>query len=155
MNRATVGSARVPLGHPLRTAPLGASLASTAIAATTAAALTDRGLELAQGGQTAQAAELWVQALEIAADYHPALFNLGYMHLSAGRFKAAKPFLDRAAEASPRDFNTHYLGGVVSQKLGQGDDALRSWRRALEIRPDHFKLMQIMAVEYGKGPLPP
>ena len=115
------------------------------------AVLTDRGLALAQGGRTDEAAKLWHQALEVAPDYFPALFNLGYMHFSAGLFAEARPHLARAAKASPKDFNVHYLLGVAAQKLGRGDEALRWWRKALELQPSQFQLMQIMAVEYGKG----
>lgn len=115
------------------------------------ATLTDRGLELAQSGQTATAADLWRQALKLAPEYFPALFNLGYMHFSAGQFETSRPLLERAATASPEDFNALYLLGVVNQKLGRVDDALQAWRRALGIRPDQFQLMQVMAVEYGKG----
>ena len=125
--------------------------AGLAVAAETAATLTDRGLELAQSGRAPAAAELWKKALEIAPEYYPALFNLGYMHYSAGSFKHAKLFLEKAAEVSPQDFNAHYLHGAVAQKLGMTDTALRAWRRALALRPDHVELMQIMAVEYGKG----
>ena len=115
------------------------------------ASLTDRGLELAREGRQAEAADLWRQALDAAPDYFPALFNLGYMHFSAGRLEAAEPLLARAAAAAPGEFNAHYLLGVANQKLGRGDAALRSWRHALDIRPDHYRLMQVMAVEYGKG----
>ena len=73
------------------------------------------------------------------------------MHFSAGQFEQAAPLLERATTANPNDFNAHYLRGVVAQKLERGDEALRAWRNALSLRPDHFQLMQIMAVEYGKG----
>jgi tetratricopeptide (TPR) repeat protein len=39
----------------------------------------------------------------------------------------------------------------VRSQLGRTEDALRAWRAALALRPDHVKLMQIMAVEYAKG----
>jgi len=105
------------------------------------AALTDRGLELARGGETAAAAGLWQQALELAPDYFPALFNLAYMRFSSGNLEAAEPLLRRAVTALPTDFNAHYLLGVTNQKLGRGDEALKAWRRALEIRPDQFQLL--------------
>ena len=73
------------------------------------------------------------------------------MHFSAGRFAEARTHLARAAEASPSDFNAHYLLGVAAQRLGRGDEALRWWRNALDLQPSHVQLMQIMAVEYGKG----
>lgn len=115
------------------------------------ATLTDRGLELAQGGRVSEAADLWQRALAVAPDYFPALFNLAYMHYSAGELEAARPLLERAAAASPSDFNAHYLLGAVNQKLGRIDEALVAWKRALAAQPGHYQLMQVMAVEYGKG----
>ncbi|MCY4188007.1 MAG: tetratricopeptide repeat protein, partial [Bryobacterales bacterium] len=127
------------------------ALAAARAQAEEAPALTDRGLALAQGGRPQEAAKLWRQALEESPGYFPALFNLGYMHFSAGRFAQAAPLLERAAAASPNDFNAHYLRGAAAQKLGRGDEALRAWRSALRLKPGHFKLMQVMAVEFGKG----
>lgn len=116
-----------------------------------AEALSAKALELAQARQTAEAEKLWKQALAINPKLFSAAFNLGYLYYSQKQFAEAEPFLATAAKSQPKDFNTQYLLGVVRSQLGRTDDALRAWRTALAIRSDHVRLMQIMAVEYGKG----
>jgi tetratricopeptide (TPR) repeat protein len=73
------------------------------------------------------------------------------MYQSQGQYSKAEPWLERAAAEQPNDFNARYLLGVTQSHLGKTDAALRQWRAALALRPDHVKLMQVMAVEYGKG----
>jgi tetratricopeptide (TPR) repeat protein len=61
------------------------------------------------------------------------------------------PLLREAVKERPKDFNAHYLLGGALAQTGQTEDALREWRLALEIQPDHLKLLQLMTVEYLKG----
>ncbi len=117
----------------------------------TAAALSDQALELAKQHRTEEARKLWEQALARDPNYFPALFNLGYLHFSAGQMAEARPWLARAAEVDPKDFNARYLLGHVLVSLGERDGGLRQWRAALEIQPRNLKLIQVMIVEYGKG----
>ena len=114
-------------------------------------ALSAQALEMAQQRRFAEAEALWQRALKASPNLFSAAFNLGYMHQSQGEYAKAEPMLARAVRAQPKDFNARYLLGATISQLGRGDDALRQWRAALELRPDHAKLMQIMAVEYGKG----
>jgi tetratricopeptide (TPR) repeat protein len=107
--------------------------------------------QLAVSKKFDQAERLWKRALEISPRFFPALFNLGYMYFSTEQFEKAVPFLERAAEAFPGDFNTRYILGASQQKLGKRDAALRAWRKALDLQPRHLRLMQVMAVEYGAG----
>ena len=113
--------------------------------------LSDRALEMAQQKRFAEAEKLWKQALAVSPDHFSSSFNLGFLYYSRGQFALAEPCLARAAKLEPKDFNARYILGAALQQLGRSDDALREWRAALKIRPDQVKLMQIMAVEYGKG----
>lgn len=113
--------------------------------------LSDKALEFASQRRFAEAERLWLEALETSPDFFPALFNLGYMYYSNGDPAKAEPVLRRAVRISPKDFNARYLlGGALSQ-INKPDEALRQWRAALGIQPRHPKLLQLMAVEYGKG----
>jgi tetratricopeptide (TPR) repeat protein len=113
--------------------------------------LSQQALAMAQQKNFAEAERLWKRALELSPRLFSAAFNLGYMYQSQGQYSKAEPWLTRAAGEEPNDFNARYLLGVTLSHLGQTDAALRQWRAALAIRPDHVKLMQVMAVEYGKG----
>jgi len=114
-------------------------------------ALSGRAAELARERRFAEAEKLWTQALQLSPNLFSAAFNLGFMHFSQAEYGKAEPYLQRAARLQPKDFNARYVLGATLQKLDRGDDALRQWRAAVQLRPDHVKLMQIMAVEYGKG----
>jgi len=114
-------------------------------------ALSSQAAQLARQKRFAEAEQLWTQALQLSPNLFPAAFNLGFLHFSQAQYAKAEPFLQRAARLQPKDFNARYILGATLQKLDRGDDALRQWRAALTLRPDHVKLMQIMAVEYGKG----
>jgi len=89
--------------------------------------------------------------LMLAAEEFPALFNLGYSYFREQRFAEAAPLLRRAAEASPNDFNAHYLLGVTLLKLNQSDDAPASLARSAAYPASNLRLMQVMSIEYSKG----
>ncbi|NBO64917.1 MAG: tetratricopeptide repeat protein [Acidobacteria bacterium] len=116
-----------------------------------AASLSDAAQEAARANRPAEAERLWKQAIDLAPNFFPALFNLGYFHFTRREFTQAIPFLVRAARVNDGDFNTHYLLGACHQSIERRDEALLSWRRALEINPKSSRLLQIMIVEYGRG----
>jgi len=114
-------------------------------------ALSERATGLARQNRPQEAEKLWLAALKIAPGHFAASLNLGFLYHSRGDYAEAEPMLARAVRSQPNDFNARYLYGAALQALGRSDDALRQWRQAISIRPDHAKLLQIMAVEYGKG----
>lgn len=114
-------------------------------------ALSQKAAVLAQEGKYDDAAALWRRALTIQPRFFPALFNLGYMHFTRSQFALAADFLTRASKVKPEDFNTRYLLGALLVNLGKREDGLREWRKALALQPRNLKLLEIMAVEYGKG----
>jgi tetratricopeptide (TPR) repeat protein len=93
----------------------------------------------------------WRQEIVASPSAFAPLFNLGFLCFNTGRFAEAEPLLRRAAAVNPKDFNTHYVLGTVLQRLERRDEALRAWRRALALRPDHVRLMKVMSVEYAAG----
>jgi predicted Zn-dependent protease len=93
----------------------------------------------------------WQQELAATPNAFAPAFNLGFYYFNGNRLSEAEPLLRRAAKANPKDFNTHYVLGVVCQRQGRRDDALRAWRTALAIQPNHLRLMKVMSVEYTEG----
>jgi tetratricopeptide (TPR) repeat protein len=116
-----------------------------------AEALSQEATAFAQRQQFAEAEKLWMQALELDPSLYSALFNLGFMHYSRGKFEAAIPYLSKAGEAQPGEFNAHYVLGAALVRVERNEEALHAWRKAVALRPDHVRLMTLMAVEYGKG----
>lgn len=119
--------------------------------APTAESLSEQALSMAQQGRPADAEKLWKQALQLQPRLFTANFNLGYFYFSRQQPREALPLLLRAVQSQPKDFNARYLAGATHSQLGNVDDALRQWRAAIVVRPDHGKLLQAMAVEYAKG----
>ncbi|MEP7364864.1 MAG: tetratricopeptide repeat protein [Acidobacteriota bacterium] len=116
-----------------------------------AEALSEQALAAAQQNRPAEAEQLWRQALALDPALYSANFNLGYFYSSHNDPAKAAPLLDRAAQSKPNDFSTRYLAGAVRSQLNETDAALRHWRAALAVRPNHPKLLQLIAVEYTKG----
>lgn len=116
-----------------------------------AEALSQKALELARSGRTAEAAELWKQALAVSPAHFESLFNLGYFHTTRGEPAEAEKYLARAAKVRPADFNTRYLLGNALAALERREEALSQWRAALASQPNNVRLMLVMAVEYGNG----
>ncbi|HEY3443369.1 MAG TPA: tetratricopeptide repeat protein [Paludibaculum sp.] len=114
-------------------------------------ALSASATQLAQQGKIEEAAALWQRAIAAQPGHFPSLFNLGFLRQFQGKNEDASALLARAAKVNPTDFNTRYLHGVVLLKLNRRDAALTEWRAAAAIQPANFKLLQIIAVEYGKG----
>lgn len=108
-------------------------------------------VDAARENRPEEAERLWRKALSLAPDLHAANFNLGYFYFSRNEPAQAAPLLDAAARAAPSDFNTRYMAGAARSQLNETDAAIRHWRAALAVEPDHAKLLQLIAVEYAKG----
>ena len=113
--------------------------------------LSDQAMGLARQQRFAEAEALWNQALAIDPAYFPALFNLGWMNVQQSKFAEGERYLARAARTDEADLNTYYALGLARSKLGEREGALRAWREALALQPEHVKLMQVMSVEYSAG----
>lgn len=113
--------------------------------------MSDAAQRLAMAKRYEEAAALWKKALTIDPKHFPSLFNLGFLYYSTGKLREAEGVLSRAAKIAPDDFNTRYLLGNTLVGLGKREAGLLEWKAALVIRPQNLKLMQVMAVEYGKG----
>jgi superkiller protein 3 len=126
-------------------------LAHTAAGSETPASLADRAQQLARNHQFEEAEKLWQQAIHLDPRFFPAQFDLGLFYYNQGQFSKALPLLQTACELRRSDFNAQYLLGAVLSRLGHTDDALRHWREAQRLNPKHVRLLQLMAIEYGKG----
>jgi tetratricopeptide (TPR) repeat protein len=117
----------------------------------TAQSLTDLGLEKAQQNRMSEAEQLWKQALQLDPNYFQAAFNLGFYYFNSRRPAEAAPFLERAAKSNSADFNTRYLLGAAHSQNNNTAKAIQHWRAAQRLNSRHPKLLQLLAVEYGKG----
>jgi len=97
------------------------------------------------------------EALALAPETLEARLRLGKLLLDGPRTAEAEPLL-AAAEAAATDDRQRYLArlflGRARERLGRSDDAIRSYRRALEAWPDNqaARLALAHALEKSSGP---
>lgn len=87
----------------------------------------------------AEAADTFRAALRCAPDNPHLWMRLGDLGISGNTpdsLREAAHCFDRAAELQPRFADAHFNLGHVNALLGRHDDALRSYRTALELQPD-------------------
>jgi tetratricopeptide (TPR) repeat protein len=60
------------------------------------------------------------------------------IYLQSGRDKEAYDQLDAAIAKDPGNSNLYFAKGTLSDKLGKGDDAAASYKKAIELKPDFF-----------------
>lgn len=77
------------------------------------AALNTKAQQLAGEQRPLEAERIWLEAIRIAPDYFPALFNLGYLYFKQDKMSDAEPLLRRAAGAAGDNFNAYYLLGAA------------------------------------------
>lgn len=65
-----------------------------------------------------------------------ALNALGLYHYRKGRFLASRYFFSRAQAQNPRASELHNNQGLVSLALGEQREAIRSFKKALELNPN-------------------
>jgi Flp pilus assembly protein TadD len=111
-------------------------------------AWTELGTVNARRERNDDAQKAYVRALEIRADFLPALVNLGKLHLSRSRFADAVDPLTRAVEAEPGRAETHRLLGEAYLGIRKGSEAVPHLYEAIRLDPEgmaevHLRLAQL------------
>jgi tetratricopeptide (TPR) repeat protein len=73
------------------------------------------------------------RALELEADYFPALAGLGNLLARAGDDAAAMPLLRKAVQLQPRAYEGHFLLGSALNRLGQFEEARTELEQASKL----------------------
>lgn len=83
--------------------------------------------------------EMAVSEFEKAVEINPwqALFkvNLARAYLSAGDAKKAQRAVDAALRQEPNSVAGMFAAGLIHEKLGHADEAIRWYRRCLALKP--------------------
>jgi tetratricopeptide (TPR) repeat protein len=112
-------------------ARLDALLADADLPAPERAAIANkRGVALVELRRIAEARAAFLQALEIAPKFAPALVNIGNLHLEAGEIEEAVRCYDSAILSDDDYALAHHNLGVAYKRLGRMGDAVREFRRA-------------------------
>ncbi|MEY4581706.1 MAG: hypothetical protein RL701_6409 [Pseudomonadota bacterium] len=64
-------------------------------------------------------------------------YSEGVNALKSGQLEPAQQAFARAAAADPKAYQAEYALGVVADRQGQADEALKHYGRALQIQPDY------------------
>jgi tetratricopeptide (TPR) repeat protein len=84
----------------------------------------------AASGDREKAEKEFRRALELQADYFPALAGLGNLLARGGDDAAAMPLLRRAVQLQPNAYEGHFLLGSALNRLGQFEEAQRELEQA-------------------------
>lgn len=91
---------------------------------------------LQQGGQRVEAEALCRQVLQRVPNHSEALYLLGVMAFQAGEHEVAAEFISRSSAADPSNpVYYNYLGNICN-KLGNLDQAITRYQKALSLKPD-------------------
>lgn len=86
-----------------------------------------------------------------APQYDPAEeYRKGAAALQAKDYKTAKVSFDRVISAAPKQANSHYLGGLARQGLGDWKGAAKYFAKATKLDPTMIIAQQELGVSYAK-----
>jgi len=99
----------------------------------------NRGVALKDMGQRGPARENYRQAIDLANDPEAkayALFNLAWLDYQDGHLESALAYSDRGIETLPDYAMGHSERGAIREDLGQHEEALADYARAIELNND-------------------
>jgi Tfp pilus assembly protein PilF len=98
--------------------------------------LTNRGAALQKLGDLAQAEKDYFASLRILPRYGRTWNNLGFLYTEKGEFDKARAFLRQAERFSGRgDYSVYANWGLLNELQGKLPEALKGYRKALELNP--------------------
>ena len=99
-------------------------------------ALMRKSRESLDGRLYAEAESAYLQALALDRENEAAMVGLAWVYNSEHSFDAGKDWAQKALARNPQLPHAHALLGDAAVELGDYDDALEHYQKALDIRPD-------------------
>ncbi len=118
-------------------------------------ALLKAGVAHQQGGRLAEAEAAYKQALKVTPGQPDALHLLGALASGAGRPELAVEMIGKAISAVPNHAPFHHTLGQVLIANGKPMEAAGSFRRVIQINPDHNEACKreiMLVAERAAGP---
>ena len=106
------------------------------------------GIKKYQVGCLEEAMALWRQAIEIKADFSPAIMNLGVAYKDYGDLDQAVTYFLRALAIQPDFFDANYNLAVTYHLQGDFDSAHTCYLYAIRLNPDFADAHANLAVLY-------
>lgn len=104
-----------------------------------AQALTDEGVALKAEGYSAQALNLFTEAVEENPQLTEAHLNIGTIFRERGLYDKADRAYRKAVVSDPNNFDARYLLGLTNQLKGDLPRAISSYKRALIINKNSYE----------------
>lgn len=104
-----------------------------------AQALTEQGKQLKTEGYTAQALDVFSEAVEENPQLTEAHLNIGTIFRERGIYDKADQAYRKAVVSDPNNFDARYLLGLTNQLKGDLPRAISSYKRALIIKQDSYE----------------
>lgn len=101
-----------------------------------AAACVRRGNELLDGNKLEEAAAQYRAALEFDPSNGDACINLGFVLKELANPGPARQYLEQAIRINAKSADAHYLLGLVTEMLGDGEAAIQHFSEAVNCKPD-------------------
>jgi CheY-like chemotaxis protein/tetratricopeptide (TPR) repeat protein len=111
-----------------------------------------RGNDLFRQGKYGAAASEYRKALSLRRDAVPVLISLGDAHLEADQPRSALEPLERAARLDPTSARAQLLLGTTYHSLGRIRDAVKAYRRYLELEPTSEFAKDVQVILANLGP---
>lgn len=108
------------------------------------------GVMLTNGGQYTQAENVLQSALKLRADSHIAHLTLGAVCASQGRQQKAKHHLSKAVGLAPSP-SMYFTAGEISANSGWNRDAIRFYKKAIQIDPTFDEAFYKLGLVYLKS----
>jgi putative PEP-CTERM system TPR-repeat lipoprotein len=102
-------------------------------------------------GEIGQAREQSEKALETDPDNFIAKLSLAFFLVREANLERAKPLLAELEQAAPENAQVHELLGDVAAGEQRFDDALRSYRKAFELRPTSALVIKLAGARQRTG----
>lgn len=110
-----------------------------------------------QGGYLNEAIHHYRQAIESDSSYVDAYTNLGKVYTDTEEFEMAADAYEKVLTLSPPEDQLPriYLNlGVSYMGMDRVDDAIREWKRAVELTPDYMDAYMNLGTAYQKKSMP-
>lgn len=119
--------------------------------------LFERGNDLARKDRDAEAAQIYLQALDLDPDFAEAHLKLALTYIVLGKKKESEEEYKKAAEAyekhvrrNPKDVKAFFNMGLAYSKLNKPEDAVKAFRQAAKLEPEDSDTQFELGLAYTK-----
>jgi tetratricopeptide (TPR) repeat protein len=108
-------------------------------------ALMGKAFYLQSNKRVPEAIEIYRKIIMNDQHYEAAIFNLGLLYLEQNDMEKARFHFDLCIKESPTYYKAYYYRGIISEKKGDKEVALRDFQQALEFKSDYDKALEGVA----------